>query len=291
MKSYSDLTKFGIVVFVLLSGMAGYITSFPVEVAFSWKHVLCFVLGLYGLSSGSLALNQWQEQELDKKMPRTSKRPICSGKMSSAKGFMIASGLLIMGSVFLFITSITAFLVGLVTVVFYNYFYTKQWKPKMIFAAIPGAIPGALPITIGFAANDPNIFKSDSIYLFLIMFFWQMPHFWALALKYKEDYKLGGVPTLPVALGSEKALYHIGIYSFAFVITAIASPWFVTSSWAYLAVVVPLAIKVLLEYFKYFKANGEKGWFSFFMWVNVSMLIFIFAPIFDKWSFLFISNT
>jgi heme o synthase len=290
-KIYSDLTKFGIVIFVMLSGIAGYATSFPIEKGLDWPHLLAAMWGLYFLSSGSLALNQWQERELDALMPRTSKRPIVSGKITSKNALIIALALLAVGAVLLFASSVAAGLVGLASVLLYNFLYTKLWKRKWIFAAVPGAIPGALPVTIGYAANNSDLLQSDSIYLFLIMFFWQMPHFWALALKYKDDYEKGGVPTLPVSMGGERTLYHIGIYTFAFVITAIAAPWFVHASWAYLALVLPFCFKIMQEFWRFFKSGGKLRWFAFFMWVNIAMLIFIFVPVFDKWSFLILPHT
>lgn len=289
-KTFSSLTKFGIVIFVLLAGVAGYATSFQIENTFSWIHLLTFVGGLYFLSSGSLALNQVQEYKLDQKMPRTSKRPIAAGKIKPAAGLILAVALLFSGINLLYSLSPMAGYVSVASVFLYNGLYTMYLKPKWIFAAVPGAIPGALPVTIGYAVNDPNIFNLDSIYLFLIMFLWQMPHFWAIAIKYKEDYRLGEIPTLPTALGVHKTLYHIGLYTFCYAGVALASPFFLHTSWVYIAFVFPFAFMLLKTYFTYYKSEGEKGWFSFFMWVNFSMLVFVFVPVIDKWSFLFIDR-
>ncbi len=284
---YADLTKFGIVIFVVLAGVAGYATSFAIENPFLWQHFIQLIGGLFFLSSGSLALNQLQEYKIDRLMPRTQKRPIASGKIQPAAAGILAGAFLLIGSDLLFKTSETAGLLGWVTVILYNVVYTYWWKPKWIFAAIPGALPGALPVTIGYAANDPSIFKMDSVYLFLILFLWQMPHFWALAMKYREDYRLGGVPTLPAALGVEKTLYHMGLWTFLYVITAVASPWFVQASWIYILAVLPFAYKLLQEFYRYFKSKGEQRWLAFFMWVNLSVLVFLYVPVIDKWSFLF----
>ena len=195
-KIYSDLTKFGIVVFVVLSGLAGYATSFAMEVGFDWLHLLRFIGGIFFLSSGSLALNQVQEYKMDQLMPRTAKRPVASGKIKPAAAGILAVAFLVIGSDLLFKTSVMAGYLGWATVILYNGVYTYWWKPKWVFGAVPGAIPGALPVTIGYAANNPDILNLDSVYLFLIMFLWQMPHYWALALKFKDDYAKGGVPTL-----------------------------------------------------------------------------------------------
>lgn len=288
LKVYADLTKFGIVVFALFTGLAGYASGFLVEQPFDWHHLFLSMSGLYFLSSGSLALNQVQEYELDRRMPRTAKRPIASGKLKPAAAGILSAAFLITGFYQLAMASGMAALVGLASVVLYNGFYTMWWKRKWAFAAVPGAIPGALPVTIGYAAANPDIFNSESIYLFLIMFLWQMPHFWVLAIRFKEDYRAGGVPVLPAVVGDERTVFHIGLYTFVYVGVALAAPWFVHASWVYLLLVVPFAVKILIEFFKYQKSQSR--WFPFFMWTNVSMLVFIIVPVIDKWNFLFIDR-
>ncbi len=274
----------------MLAGIAGYATSFQIESSFHFSHLMWFLGGLYFLSSGSLALNQVQEYKLDQKMPRTAKRPIASGKIKPAAGLILSVAMLFVGINMLHELSPVAGYVAVVSVILYNGAYTMFWKPRWVFAAVPGAIPGALPITIGYAVNNPEIFNSESIYLFLIMFLWQMPHFWTLALKYVEDYRLGEVPTLPVTLGTQKTLFHIGLYTFTYCGVAIASPFFLNASWLYAALVFPFAFMLLKEFFHMYRTEAREKWFSFFMWTNISMLVFVFIPVFDKWSFLFIGR-
>ncbi len=286
-KTYTSLTKFGIVIFVLLTGLAGYATSFEIEQVFQWRHLLWFVGGLYFLSSGSLALNQVQEYKLDQKMPRTQNRPIASGRITPAAGFIIAFAMMFCGIGMLYELSPMAGHLSLISIFLYNVLYTMYWKPRWIFAAVPGAIPGSLPITIGYAVNNQNIFNSDSVYLFLILFLWQMPHFWTLAIKFKEDYRAGGIPTLPTALGVRKTLFHVGLYTFTYAGVAIASPFFLHASWVYAAFVFPFAFMLLKEFFRVYKSDAQERWFAFFMWTNISMLVFVFVPVIDKWSFLF----
>jgi protoheme IX farnesyltransferase len=285
-KIYADLTKFGIVIFVVLSGVAGYATSFAIETPFDWHHLLNLIGGLFFLSSGSLALNQVQEYKTDQMMPRTAKRPVASGQLTPAAAGILSVTFLVIGSDLLLQCSETSALLGWLTVILYNGVYTYWWKRKWVFAAIPGALPGALPVTIGYAANDSQIFSSDSIYLFLILFLWQMPHFWALAIRYKDDYQKGGIPTLPAALGVEKTLFHTGLWTFLYVMIAVLSPWFVHASWVYLALVLPFVFKVLQEFFRFYRSGGKERWLAFFMWVNLSVLVFLFVPVIDKWSML-----
>ena len=289
-KLYSQFTKFGIVIFVLLAGIAGYATGFFIESTFSIKHFGYFLLGLYFLSSGSLALNQVQEYKLDQKMPRTQNRPVASGKIKPLAGLIFSICMLAVGINILFEMSSAAGWVGVASVVLYNGFYTMFWKPKWVFAAVPGAIPGALPITIGYAVNNPDIFNSESVYLFMIMFLWQMPHFWLISLKFIEDYRKGGFPTLPVTVGVSRTYFHIGLYTFAYAGVALASPFFLNTSWLYALLVFPFAFMLLKKFFDFYNSDGQKGWLSFFMWTNISMLVFIYIPVIDKWSFLFIGR-
>ncbi len=286
-KLLNEITKFGIVIFVVLTGIAGYMTGYLVEASFDWIHFFKFILGLYLLSSGSLALNQVQEHKLDAKMPRTKNRPIASGRLTPAAGALLASCFIISGSYLLIEVSFVSALLGWATIILYNIFYTYFWKPKMVYAAIPGALPGALPVSIGYAAVNPEILNSESLYLFLILFLWQMPHFWALALRYKEDYRAGNVPTLPAALGVKKTTNQMILFTYLYVGLALISPWFLNTGWFYIALVIPFSLFLFYETKRFSKAEGGVGWLRYFMSVNLSVLIFLFVPAIDKWNFWF----
>ncbi len=290
MRTFLDLTKFGIVISVVLSAVAGYAMGFQIESPFFLRDFLLSLLGVYFLSSGSLALNQAQEYRLDQQMKRTAKRPIAAGILSPRRGYLIATILLVFGTFFLYFYSTIAGHLGVLTVLLYNGVYTYYWKPKWAFGAVPGAIPGALPVSIGYALATTDIWNGEFLYLFLVMFLWQMPHFWCLAIRFKDDYQSGGVPTLPVSLGMEKALVHTGAWTFLYVGCALASPWFVRASWFYILLVVPFSVWILREFFRFYSSKGAENWFSFFMVTNVSLLVFLFVPVIDKWNFLFIDH-
>lgn len=169
-KQLKTLFKSGIVFFVVISAIAGYGIGFPVEGSFSFLHFLALVLGTTLISSGSLALNQIQEINRDKKMERTKNRPLVSGEMSRPLAFGISSFNMVVGSLILFwVNPITCY-IGLVIIVLYNGLYTLHWKPKWMFAAVPGAVPGALPGVLGFSAVNNDILSPASVYLFLVMF-------------------------------------------------------------------------------------------------------------------------
>lgn len=172
---------------------------------------------------------------------------------------------------------------ALITVVLYNGIYTMFWKRRWVFGAVPGAIPGAMPVVIGFSVNMPEIWRPECVYLFLVMFLWQMPHFWSLAIRFRDDYAQGGFPVLPVSLGSQRAMYHVGLYLFTYVGVALMAPWFVQAHLLYFILVVPISAKVLLEFRKYYRTQERKAWLPFFLWTNLSLLIYLAVPVMDKW--------
>lgn len=280
-----SLFKPGIVYLVAFTGAVGYLLSWSVDSEFNWLRFVLFLLGLSILSGGSFAINQAQENTIDAKMERTQRRPIPTGKISPRGAYVLGFLALGIGLGILRNISLLAAILGFGTAIFYNVLYTIYWKRKWAFGAVPGAIPGAMPVVIGYAANSNNLLNLDCLYMFLLMFLWQMPHFWALAIRFKDDYKKGGIPVLPSVRGVDATLFHMSLYVYVYVGLALLSPAFIETSYLYYILVIPFALKVLQEFFKYFKHKAEVGWFRFFMWVNTSLLIFMAAPVFEKWVF------
>ncbi len=88
---------------------------------------------------------------------------------------------------------------------------------------------------------------------------------------------------VPVRLGVTKTLYHIGLYTLAYVGVAMTAPWFVKANVFFLLLVVPISLKVLWEFSKYFRANASQGWLPFFLWTNLSLIVYLAVPVVDKW--------
>jgi heme o synthase len=281
-RAFFDLTKFGIVCFVLFTGTAAYFLGQQVDQKLNLTHFFIFIVALYFLSSGSFALNQLQEVQVDQKMKRTQGRPLPAGIFSKKAVAILSFAFLALGLGLGLYVSYWFVIYGFLTVIMYNGLYTMYWKKRWAFGAVPGAIPGAMPILVGYGAH--NIAMSiESFYLFVLMFLWQMPHFWALALRYREDYADGGIPVLPVVIGESRTLYHIGLYVFAYAAWAVASPWFISVWVGYLLVILPFVAKVVLEFLSYYKEPTSKKWLPFFLWTTFSVLVFVIIPVFDKW--------
>jgi protoheme IX farnesyltransferase len=282
-KAYAVLTKSGIILFTLVSALAGFAVSYKIHQDFDPLSPIFLLVGLYFVSAGAFAINQAQEWKIDAKMARTRKRPVPQGVILPWQAYALGGIFCTLGLIFLYALGPWPAGLAALTVFLYNVVYTMFWKQRWAFGAVPGAIPGAMPVVIGYAVNSPNIFSPDCVYLFLIMFLWQMPHFWCLAIRFKDDYRDGGVPVLPVSIGVTRTLYHIGLYVFAFVGVALAAPWFLTAHVMYLLLVVPISVKVVWEFFKYYEQRPDHSWLPFFMWINVSLIVYLAVPVMDKW--------
>lgn len=269
--------------FVLVSGLAGYFLAWPPYEPLDVAHLLLTMCALYFFSAGSFALNQAQEAKLDSEMPRTQKRPIPSGRVSIFQATFLGFAFVALGTICGLLVNVNVAYLGVATVVLYNVLYTLYWKKKWAFGAVPGAIPGAMPVLIGYAANSDNLFTSEIIYAFVVLFLWQMPHYWSLAIKFKDDYKMGGIPVLPVIVGTEATLFHMGLYMFAYVAVVLAAPWLTSTNYLYIFLVIPFTVKIMIEFFRYYRSGGKERWLSFFLWTNFSVLVFLIAPVIDKW--------
>lgn len=282
-KAYSQLTKTGIILFAIVSALAGYAVSFKLHQEFEPLQPVLLVIGLYLVAAGSFAINQAQEWKIDTRMDRTKNRPIPRGVIRPWQAYVLGTVFCVAGIGLLGLLGSAPAYLAFLTVVLYNGVYTMHWKRHLAFGAVPGAIPGAMPVVIGFAVNTPEIWRPECVYMFLVMFLWQMPHFWSLAIRFREDYERGGFPVLPVKIGAQRAMYHIGLYLFTYVGVALASPWFLQTHVLYLLLVLPVSLKVIWEFRKYYQNQERKAWLPFFLWTNLSLLIYLAVPVMDKW--------
>ncbi len=281
---YRDLIKFKVLNLVVMMAFLGYLLGQPINQPVVISHFLATLLGVFFLGAGSSVLNQLQERSIDQKMPRTASRPYASGRIGLAEGIVVMGLCFSLGVTILGSLNEETLWLGLLTVLTYNGFYTLWWKRKWAFAAVPGAVPGALPILMGYSASNSDWTSPQGLYGFLILFFWQMPHFWSLAIRYREDYRKGGIPTLPVVYGVSKTLFHITLWTLAFVAVAILGQLLLHASPIYLMIVLPASFKLIWELQRFVRQPDEKGWLPFFLWINFSLLIYLAAALVDRWS-------
>jgi protoheme IX farnesyltransferase len=189
------LTKPRLNLLVLLTTLGGLYLASPGGVPLLLvAHTL---IGTALVAGGAAALNQVWERDTDARMRRTSGRPLPRGRLTRVESTWFGLALTIAGLVDLALaTNVTAALVALVTSITYVLVYTPL-KVRTSLATLVGAVPGALPPVIGWAAASGTI-SPAALVLFGIVFFWQMPHFLAIAWMYRDDYARAGIPLLPV---------------------------------------------------------------------------------------------
>ncbi len=191
-RDFRALTKFPISALSTLSAATGYIL---ITKTFEWG-VVTASLGALLIAQGACALNQWQEIELDSRMERTRHRPIPSGTLKPWEALCLAMGLSLGGFLLLwFLHNLSAALLGLMALVWYNGIYTYL-KRVTAFAVVPGALIGALPPVIGWVAGGGMVLEIQVLFLAFFFFMWQVPHFWILLFVHSNDYQAAGLPTL-----------------------------------------------------------------------------------------------
>ena len=193
--AYVALTKPDVSFLVLMTSGAGFYMGVrgPVD----WLKLVHTVFGTMLIAAGTAALNHYIERESDRRMRRTASRPLPSGLLQPAEALWFGVALAIAGAVDLWLVGgwMTS-LLGVVTCLSYLLAYTPL-KKRTVWATFVGAFPGAIPPMIGWAAASGRLDKGAWL-LFLILFFWQFPHFHAISWMYREDYARAGIQMLPV---------------------------------------------------------------------------------------------
>ncbi|MCM4169308.1 protoheme IX farnesyltransferase [Arenibacter sp. H213] len=213
---FKEITKARLAISVVFSSVAGYFLG-AVEV--NYTSVLLLAFGGYCMVGASNAYNQVIEKDLDALMDRTKNRPIPAGRMSVTTAMTIAVSLTIMGIVALYFLNPKTAMFGAISIFLYTSVYTPL-KTKTPLAVFVGAFPGAIPFMLGWVAATDH-FGIEPGTLFMIQFFWQFPHFWALGWMLDDDYKKGGFKMLPTGKKDRGTALQIIMYTLWMIIISI----------------------------------------------------------------------
>ncbi|WP_018298932.1 heme o synthase [Fangia hongkongensis] len=195
-KQLISLTKPGIIFGNVVTLCGGYFLE--ADGLFSWLSFLSVLFGMAFVIACGCVLNNYIDRDIDKLMSRTQKRPSACGLISLKFALSYAFILGVLGFLFLYIgTNLLTMLVAAIGLFTYVVAYTLWFKRSSTFGTIVGAISGAVPPVIGYTAVV-NQFNEVAVVLFLILFCWQMPHFFAIAIYRKGDYKAANIPVLPL---------------------------------------------------------------------------------------------
>ncbi|MBI5103324.1 MAG: protoheme IX farnesyltransferase [Nitrospirae bacterium] len=198
--AYAGLCRIRVSLMAGLSAMTGYQLA-----AFSFKaEVLLIGSGVFLLSCGASALNQYQEQDMDALMERTKGRPLPSGKIKGHEALIFSAASALAGVALIFPAGgLPPVLLGLFAVIWYNGLYTGL-KRRSAFAAVPGALVGAVPPALGWSAGGGGFFDPAMAVLCVFFFLWQVPHFWLFAADKGGEYKRAGVPVITACFSGRR---------------------------------------------------------------------------------------
>lgn len=278
-KDYISLLKPRVMSLVVFTGLCGMLLAnngmhpFILVIA-----IICICLG----SGASGAINMWLERESDKLMKRTQNRPLPQNRLNAQNALEFA-GVLAFISVLLMAFAVNILAAGLLllAILYYVFVYTIWLKPRTPQNIVIGGAAGAFPPMIGWASATGEI-SAISVTLFLIIFFWTPPHFWALAIHRNSDYTNAKIPMLPVVKGVAHTKMQILIYSLILVPLTLV-PYFIGfSGYLYLAVATMLGVVFIAKAVQLFKNPDEKNCMGLFKYSILYLFVIFFSIVVDN---------
>lgn len=216
---FKEITKAGLAISVVFSSIVGYLLGVSDEFPFSWMTFILLGVGGYCMVGASNVFNQIIEKDLDALMDRTKNRPLPSGRTTKQNAFILGTVLTLIGLGILYSINPKTAMFGAISIFLYTSVYTplKTVTPLSVFV---GAFPGAIPFMLGWVAATNN-FGIEAGTLFLIQFFWQFPHFWAIGWFLYKDYEKAGFFMLPTGKQDKKTALQTILYTVWLIIASL----------------------------------------------------------------------
>jgi len=242
-QQFYQLTKPRVILLIVFCALIGMVLAIPgAPSADEWKTILIACAGIWLVAGAAAAFNCIVEKGIDAKMKRTAWRATAKGQLSDTQTLLFSAGLCALGSWILYawVNPLTMWLT-FATFVGYAVIYTVILKPLTPQNIVIGGASGAMPPVLGWAALTDTV-SPEALILFLIIFLWTPPHFWALALYRVEDYRKSGLPMLPVTHGNEFTRLQVLLYTLVLFAACLMPFVYGMSSWIYLAVAIVLSL-------------------------------------------------
>ncbi len=274
LQDYKMLIKFNLSFMVVFSAVICYLLA-PKVVVYDWQSIVLFFVGGMLVTGSANAINQVVEKDTDSMMKRTAKRPIASGRMSVNEGWAFAVIAGIAGTLMLWHFNFLTAALSAFSLFVYAFIYTPLKKVNSI-SVLVGAVPGALPCLIGWAAGNDDL-SAGGWALFAIQFFWQFPHFWAIAWIAHKDYSAAGFKLLPSVEGHTKysAIQSI-IYSLLLLPAGMLPYFFEVSGKVSLVIVLIANFFMVLQCVRLYKEmtiqSARRVMFSSYIYLPIVLL-------------------
>lgn len=250
---FKQLTKVGLSLSVVFSSVAGYLLAVDTV---NYTTLLLLAIGGYLMVGASNAFNQVIEKDTDALMKRTMNRPLPTGRMTPTTALIIASLFTIVGLAILYSINPKSALFGAISIFLYTCAYTplKSVTPLAVFV---GAFPGAIPFMLGWVAATGE-FGMEAGFLFMIQFFWQFPHFWAIGWLQYDEYKKAGFNLMPMNAKDQSATRQIILYTFIMILVSVIPVLKMTGQF-YITPFTAVVVALLGGYMLYFGFKLHKN--------------------------------
>jgi protoheme IX farnesyltransferase len=273
-RDYYELTKPKVVVLIVFTAVVGMVLSVP-----GWPGVLPLLFGTLGIglaASSAAVINHVLDARIDVNMARTQNRPLPKGKLSQKQALWFALSLCVISMLMLwFIVNPLTALLTFASLIGYAVIYTVYLKRATPQNIVIGGAAGAAPPVLGWTAVTGEI-HSDALLLFLIVFIWTPPHFWALAIARVDDYARVGIPMLPVTHGDEFTRQYILLYTILLVLVTVLPYLSGMSGLIYLAAALLLGSRFLYFAIRLKSDSSEELPMQVFRFsINYLMLLFV----------------
>ena len=281
-RDFLALIKIGIVNSNMITVFTGLFLAMQLSGLSFLQNLDLLILAMGGsglIIAGSAALNNLIDRDIDPIMSRTKLRPTVTGRFKASSVWALAFTFIVVGEILLFSASVAAGLWGLAGIFSYVVLYSMWSKRKHVSNTVVGSISGAIPPLIGWAAVEPTL-GMGAWALFLIMFIWQPPHFYALAMRRTDEYRAANIPMLPVVKGFARTKKSM----FVWVLLLFPLPFLLTElGMAFVLLASALNLGWLYLSIKGFKAKDDLKWATgmFVYSLNYMTILFVSIIIFS----------
>ncbi len=256
-KTYYSLIKPGIVFGNIITTFGGFALASKSHI--DYQLLLLTLAGLFLVMGSACVFNNFIDRHIDQKMKRTKNRALVKGLITEQNALIFASFLVLLGIAILAIyTNLITLSVALFGFFVYVFLYSFC-KKRSVYATLIGSFAGAAPPVVGYCAVSNN-FDLGALLLFMILVFWQMPHFYAIAIYRFDDYQLSSIPVLPIKKGMYVTKMHMLLYIIAFIIMAFLLTMFGFMGQMFLFIVAVIGFTWLYLAIRGFKVDNDKLW-------------------------------
>jgi protoheme IX farnesyltransferase len=281
MKEYYVLTKSGLIFGNIITVIAGFLLASRGGVV-NFVLLIATIIGICFVMASGCVFNNYIDRDIDKLMERTKNRALVHKRISARNAIIFATVLGLIGFITLAIyTNTLTVLLAAFGFFFYVVMYTMLFKRKSVYGTVVGAVSGAIPPVVGYCAVSNNLDMAAFI-LFLILLTWQIPHFFAIAIRREEDYKAAGIPVMPVKNGIHRTKISMFTYIIEFMLASFLLSVYGYAGYTYFIIALVLGLAWLALSVKGFYIKGaaaDKLWARQMFFLSLAVMVILFVTI------------